>query len=176
MRDLLITLILLLSMNVNAKENIYNISINDIDGNIIELSSFKGKYILFVNVASKCGFTKQYADLEKLYQRYKDDLVVIALPCNQFGGQEPADEKEIKQFCSNNYRVSFILTSKVIVKGENITPIYNWLTDKRRNGEFNSSVKWNFQKYLVDRNGNLINYFYSTTNPLSDKITSLINQ
>ena len=174
MRDILITLILLLSMSVNAKENIYNISINDIDGNIIELSSFKGKYILFVNVASKCGFTKQYTDLEKLYQQHKEDLVVIGLPCNQFGGQEPGDESEIKQFCSKNFGVSFILTEKVFVKGDNITPLYRWLTNKSFNGKKSSSVKWNFQKYLVDRNGNLINYFYSTTNPMSEKITSLI--
>ena len=121
-------------MNVNAEENIYNISINDIDGNMIELKSFKGKYILFVNVASKCGFTKQYADLEKLYQ-HKEDLVVIGLPCNQFGGQEPGNESEIKQFCSKNFGVSFILTEKVSVKGDNITPLYKWLTNKSFNGK-----------------------------------------
>lgn len=176
MRDILITLILLLSMSVNAKENIYNISINDIDGNIIELSSFKGKYILFVNVASKCGFTKQYTDLEKLYQQHKEDLVVIGLPCNQFGSQEPGNESEIKQFCSKNFGVSFILTEKVNVKGDNTAPLYRWLTNKSFNGKQSSSVKWNFQKYLVDRNGNLVNYFYSTTNPMSEKITSLIRK
>ena len=162
------------TMSVQSKENIHNISIKDIDGNLIELSSFKGKYILFVNVASNCGFTKQYADLQALYQKYMSDLVIIGLPCNQFGAQEPAREEEIKQFCTKNFGVSFILTEKIDVKGNNISPIYAWLTDIKYNGVLNSSVKWNFQKYLVDRDGELINYFYSTTNPLSDKINSLI--
>ena len=162
------------TMSVQSKENIHNISIKDIDGNLIELSSFKGKYILFVNVASNCGFTKQYADLQALYQKYMSDLVIIGLPCNQFGAQEPAREEEIKQFCTKNFGVSFILTEKIDVKGNNISPLYAWLTDKKYNGVLNSSVKWNFQKYLVDRDGELINYFYSTTNPLSDKINSLI--
>ena len=162
------------TMSVQYKENIHNISIKDIDGNLIELSSFKGKYILFVNVASNCGFTKQYADLQALYQKYMSDLVIIGLPCNQFGAQEPAREEEIKQFCTKKFGVSFILTEKIDVKGNNISPLYAWLTNKKYNGVLNSSVKWNFQKYLVDRDGELINYFYSTTNPLSDKIISLI--
>ena len=174
MKSFLIVLILFCTMSVQSKENIHNISIKDIDGNLIELSSFKGKYILFVNVASNCGFTKQYADLQALYQKYMSDLVIIGLPCNQFGAQEPAREEEIKQFCTKNFGVSFILTEKIDVKGNNISPLYAWLTNKKYNGVLNSSVKWNFQKYLVDRDGELINYFYSTTNPLSDKITSLI--
>ena len=174
MKSFLIVLMLSCTMSVQSKENIHNISIKDIDGNLIELSSFKGKYILFVNVASNCGFTKQYADLQALYQKYMSDLVIIGLPCNQFGAQEPAREEEIKQFCTKNFGVSFILTEKIDVKGNNISPLYAWLTDKKYNGVLNSSVKWNFQKYLVDRDGELINYFYSTTNPLSDKITSLI--
>ena len=174
MKSFLIVLMLFCTMSVQSKENIHNISIKDIDGNLIELSSFKGKYILFVNVASNCGFTKQYADLQALYQGYMSDLVIIGLPCNQFGAQEPAREEEIKQFCTKNFGVSFILTEKIDVKGNNISPLYVWLTDKKYNGVLNSSVKWNFQKYLVDRDGELINYFYSTTNPLSNKITSLI--
>ena len=174
MKSFLIVLMLSCTMSVQSKENIHNISIKDIDGNLIELSSFKGKYILFVNVASNCGFTKQYDDLQALYQKYMSDLVIIGLPCNQFGAQEPAREEEIKQFCTKNFGVSFILTEKIDVKGNNISPLYTWLTDKKYNGVLNSSVKWNFQKYLVDRDGELINYFYSTTNPLSDKITSLI--
>jgi len=174
MKSFLIVLMLFCTMSVQSKENIHNISIKDIDGNLIELSSFKGKYILFVNVASNCGFTKQYADLQALYQKHMSDLVIIGLPCNQFGAQEPAREEEIKQFCTKNFGVSFILTEKIDVKGNNISPLYAWLTDKKYNGVLNSSVKWNFQKYLVDRDGELINYFYSTTNPLSDKITSLI--
>ena len=174
MKSFLIVLMLFCTMSVQSKENIHNISIKDIDGNLIELSSFKGKYILFVNVASNCGFTKQYADLQALYQKYMNDLVIIGLPCNQFGAQEPAREEEIKQFCTKNFGVSFILTEKIDVKGNNISNLYAWLTDKKYNGVLNSSVKWNFQKYLVDRDGELINYFYSNTNPLSNKITSLI--
>ena len=174
MRNFLITLMLFCTMSVQSEENIHNISIKDIDGNLIELSAFKGKYILFVNVASNCGFTKKYADLQALYQKYTSDLVIIGLPCNQFGSQEPAREEEIKQFCTKSFGVSFILTEKIDVKGNNISPLYAWLTDKKYNGVLNSSVKWNFQKYLVDRDGELINYFYSITNPLSDKITSLI--
>jgi glutathione peroxidase len=154
---------------------VYDIDLNNIDGANIDLSKFKGKYILFVNVASNCGFTKQYADLEKLYQQYKQELVVIGLPCNQFGGQEPGNSIEIKQFCQKNYGVSFPITEKINVKGENIHQLYSWLTDKEKNGNINSNVKWNFQKYLVGRSGELVNYFYSTTNPLSNKITSLIN-
>ena len=167
-------LILSSTMIAESKESIYDLSFADIDGNTIKLSTYKGKYILFVNVASKCGFTKQYLDLEKLYQQFNDDLVVIGLPCNQFGSQEPDKEKEIKAFCSKNFGVSFILSEKIEVKGSNMHPLYNWLTNKKLNGSSNSSVKWNFQKYLVSKEGNLIDYFYSTTNPLSKKITSLI--
>lgn len=167
-------LMMLTSTILESKELLYDIKINDINGNQIDLKLFQGKYILFVNVASKCGFTKQYTDLENLYQKYKDDLVVIGLPCNQFGSQEPGTNEEIKTFCTKNYGVTFIITEKIKVKGDNMHPIYNWLTNKKNNGKLNTSVKWNFQKYLVDRNGDLINYFYSTTSPLSNKIISLI--
>ena len=154
--------------------NLYNLKINDIDGKKIDLNNFRGKYIIFVNVASKCGFTKQYSDLEILHQKYKNDLVVIGLPCNQFGGQEPASEAEIKSFCSKNFGVSFVLTEKINTKGKDIHPIYSWLTNKKNNGKKDSSVKWNFQKYLVNREGELIDYFNSLTSPLSSKITNLI--
>ena len=160
----------------NAQKSIYDIAINDISGNSIDLIAFKGKHILFVNVASECGFTQQYAGLEELHQQFKDGLVVIGLPCNQFGGQEPGTEKEIQQFCAKNFGVSFLLTEKIEVKGEGKHPIYNWLTDKKKNGKSSSSVKWNFQKYVVDEKGEFVNYFYSTTKPLSQKITSLLKQ
>ncbi len=178
MKYLLITFMTILSItNTNIlAQSLYDISINNIDGEKIDLSKFKGKYILFVNVASKCGFTRQYADLEKLFQKFGDKLVVIGLPCNQFGGQEPGQAKEIKQFCKENYGVTFPISEKINVKGENIHPIYSWLTIKDKNGKINSKVKWNFQKYLVGKRGELINYFYSTTSPLSKKIISEINQ
>ena len=167
---------LFVSTSSSAQESIFDIKINDINGSPINLNSFKGKYIMFVNVASKCGFTSQYTALENLYQKYRDDLVIIGLPCNQFGGQEPGSESEIKEFCLKNYGVSFYLSEKINVRGSNKHKIYKWLTDKNLNGRSSSSVKWNFQKYLVDRQGNLITYFYSTTDPMSTKITSILTQ
>ena len=160
----------------NKKMSVYNIKINDLDGNPINLEKFKGKYLLFVNVASKCGFTKQYADLQELYDLYIDNLMVIGVPCNQFGAQEPGSPDEIQTFCKKNYGVTFLMTEKILVKGNNQHPLYNWLTDKQLNGVKNSTVIWNFQKYIVDKDGNLIDYFYSMTRPLSSKITKIIKQ
>ncbi len=155
----------------NPSQSIYDIKIDGIDGNPIQLSQFKGKKMLIVNVASECGFTPQYEDLEKLYETYKDELVVIGVPCNQFGGQEPGTEQEIQTFCQTKFGVSFIMTEKVDVKGKQQHPLYKWLTNKSLNGVKNSSVKWNFQKYLIDDKGHLIDYYYSLTKPLSNKIT-----
>jgi glutathione peroxidase len=152
-------------------QSIYDIDINTLDGKAISLSEFKGKKILFVNVASKCGFTKQYKDLETLSNTYSEDLVVIGSPCNQFGSQEPGDAAEIQGFCELNYGVTFLLTEKINVKGANQHPLYSWLTNQELNGKKESSVKWNFQKYLVDENGQLIDYYFSITGPLSSKIT-----
>ena len=151
--------------------NIYDIEIKSLQNTPILLSDFKGKYILFVNVASKCGFTPQYKDLEKLHNSYKESLVVIGVPCNQFGKQEPGNNKEIKEFCQLNYGVSFLMTEKINVKQTNQHPLYTWLTSKRLNNKKNSSVKWNFQKYLVSPDGKLIDYYFSITSPLSSKIT-----
>ena len=175
MKQILLIIMILTSTLSQSKESFYDIKLNDINGKQINLKSFEDKYILFVNVASKCGFTSQYTDLEKLYQQYQDNLIVIGLPCNQFGGQEPGDADEIKNFCSSNYGVTFIISEKIEVKGEGIHPLYQWLTQKELNGKKSSTVKWNFQKYIVDKNGELLNYFYSMTSPLSNKITSLIN-
>lgn len=159
---------------MNTNTSIYDISINNINGKPIDFSDFKGKKILIVNTASECGFTKQYADLEKLYETYNDKLVVIGVPCNQFGGQEPGTLAEIQSFCEVNYGVTFLLTEKVDVKGDNQHPLYKWLTNKELNGVKSSSVKWNFQKYLIDENGNYIDYFYSITKPMSSKITKYV--
>ena len=171
MKNIIITLLLLSNVLIASAQSIYDSKINTIDGVSIDFNDFKGKYILFVNVASKCGFTKQYAQLEELYQAYKNDLVVIGLPCNQFGGQEPGDAQEIKSFCTKNFGVSFIITEKINTKGPELHPIYAWLTDKKLNGKINSTVKWNFQKYLLNKEGKLIDYFNSTTSPMSSKIT-----
>lgn len=155
-------------------QSIYSLSIKSISNETIDLGQYKNKYILFVNVASKCGFTKQYKDLQKLHETYNDRIVVIGLPCNQFGKQEPGNAKTIQEFCSVNYGVSFPITEKIEVKGANQHPIYQWLTNKAANGSKDSSVKWNFQKYLVNPKGELVDFYYSTTNPLSNKITKYL--
>ena len=175
MKNIITSLLLLSNVLIASAQSIYDSKINTIDGVSIDFNDFKGKYILFVNVASKCGFTKQYAQLEELYQAYKNDLVVIGLPCNQFGGQEPGDAEQIKNFCTENFGVSFIITEKITAKGSDLHPIYAWLTDKKLNGKINSTVKWNFQKYLLNKEGKLIDYFNSSTSPMSSKITSLLN-
>ncbi|WP_411556577.1 glutathione peroxidase [Lutibacter sp. TH_r2] len=158
-------------MDKMEQSSLYAISINSITGEQINLKDFKGKKILFVNTASKCGFTKQYEDLEKLHKTYKDKLVVIGVPCNQFGGQEPGTLTEIQNFCKVNYGVTFLMTEKINVKGDDQHPLYAWLTKKELNGVKSSSVKWNFQKYLIDENGKYIDFYYSLTNPMSSKIT-----
>tara|TARA_B100001559_G_C16129776_1_gene452418 strand:- start:13 stop:498 length:486 start_codon:yes stop_codon:yes gene_type:complete len=157
-------------MSIEAQNSLYNISINSIDNEPIKLSNFKGKFILFVNVASYCGYTSQYSDLQKLHEKY-DNLEVIGLPCNQFLFQEPFSEDTIKQFCSSNYGVNFIMTEKINVKGKNQHELYRWLTDKDLNKIKDSKVKWNFQKYLVSKSGEFIDVFYSKTLPLSKEIT-----
>ena len=164
------------ALNVSAQQSFYDLTINSIDGELINFNTFKGKKILIVNVASNCGFTSQYKALEDLSQQYKDSLVILGVPCNQFGGQEPKNEVEIIEFCKSNYGVTFLMSEKVHVKGNNQHPLYSWQTNKKKNGSSSSSVKWNFQKYLIDNNGKLINYFYSTTSPTSRKITSIIEQ
>lgn len=159
----------------SQKTSIHQFKAKDIDGNEVDFSKFKGKKLLIVNTASECGFTPQYKDLEALYQKYKDkNFLIIAFPCNDFGGQEPGDAQQIKNFCQKNYGVSFLVMEKVKIKGDNPHPIYQWLTQKEKNGVKSSTVMWNFQKYLIDENGYLVDYFNSTVNPLSDKITKWI--
>ncbi len=158
----------------SPRESIYDIEIQDLKGEPIHFKSFQGKHLLFVNVASKCGFTKQYTALQELYEKYEGKLEIIGVPCNQFGRQEPGTSAEIQSFCELNYGVTFPIAEKVNVKGAEKHPLYQWLTRKDLNGQKSSTVKWNFQKYLVDENGNLIDYFLSTTNPMSSKITKYL--
>jgi len=157
-------------MMTTATQSLYDIKINSLQGKPINLQQFKGKKMLFVNVASKCGFTSQYKDLQRLQDTYKDTLIIIGVPCNQFGKQEPGTPNEIQEFCKINYGVTFLITEKIAVKGENQHPLYAWLTKKSLNGKQNSTVKWNFQKYLIDDNGEFLNYYYSITSPTSSRL------
>ncbi|MEH1009180.1 glutathione peroxidase [Winogradskyella sp. ECml5-4] len=157
-------------MMTTATQSLYDIKINSLQGKPINLQQFKGKKMLFVNVASKCGFTSQYKDLQHLQDTYKDTLIIIGVPCNQFGKQEPGTPNEIQEFCKINYGVTFLITEKIAVKGENQHPLYAWLTKKPLNGKQNSTVKWNFQKYLIDDNGEFLNYYYSITSPTSSRL------
>ncbi len=166
--------IFLFSLVMNSQEQfpstIYGFSITTLDGESLSLSEFKGKKILIVNTASKCGFTPQYKELEELYTTYKDRLVVIGFPANNFMGQEPGSNEEIAEFCEKNYGVSFPMSEKISVKGKNMEPIYQWLTQKKYNGVKNSKVSWNFNKYLLDEEGKLIDRFGSRVKPLDSEI------
>lgn len=157
------------------KSSMHQFSYKTIDGEVFDFNSLKGKKILIVNTASKCGFTPQYKELEELYEFYKNkNFTIIGFPCNQFGAQDPGSSDDIKDFCTKNYGVTFLLMEKINVKGDSMHPIYKWLTSKFENGVMNSSVKWNFQKYLIDENGFLVNYYYSFKSPKSKQIIKWI--
>ncbi|WP_394746817.1 glutathione peroxidase [Spongiimicrobium salis] len=159
-----------------SKESLYGITINDSNGIPLNLQDYAGKYILFVNVASQCGFTKQYRELQILHEKYADRITLLGIPCNQFGGQEPGEPEEIQSFCQRNFGVGFSITEKIAVKGKQQHPLYTWLTQKKKNGKLNSTVRWNFQKYLVDPEGELVHVFYSITKPTSTKITRFLKE
>lgn len=152
-------------------KSIYDFKIEALNSDeMIDFSSFRGKKLLIVNVASKCGFTHQYDDLEKLYRKYQDKLVIVGLPCNQFLMQEPGSEETIAEFCRVNYGVTFPMTTKINVKGKNQHPIYQWLTSKEYNGKDDYKVSWNFNKFLIDENGNLLEHFPSKVEPFDEEI------
>lgn len=157
-------------MIATATQSVYNIKIDSLQGDPIDLGRFKDKKILIINVASKCGFTSQYRDLQALQDKYIESLVIIGVPCNQFGEQEPGSASDIQEFCKVNYGVSFLMTEKINVKGAHKHPLYTWLTEKSLNGKQTTTIKWNFQKYLIDENGNFLDYFYSITNPSSSRL------
>ena len=169
MKTLLSILLMATVFTTNA-QSIHSFTVKSIDGKNLNLASFKGKKILIVNTASKCGYTPQYEGLEKVYEQYKDKLVILGFPCNQFGGQEPGTNEEIVAFCKKNYGVSFPLADKIEVKGDNIAPIYQWLTMKSKNGILDASIGWNFNKFLIDENGKMIAYFPSNIKPDSEDI------
>ena len=156
-------------------KNIYDYSAVDIKGNTISFEQYRGRYILIVNTASKCGFTYQYDQLQKLYEIYKNKLVICAFPANNFLWQEPLSNEEIRTFCNNNYGVTFPVFEKISVKGNDRHPLYKWLSNKELNGHLNNEPSWNFCKYLISPNGVLTHFFGSSVKPLSDKITSILD-
>lgn len=163
------------AQNTTMKNSIHSFTVEDINGNTFNLSSLKGKKVMLVNTASKCGLTPQYEKLETLYQQYKDqNFVIVGFPANNFMWQEPGNNDEIKQFCQKNYGVSFPMMAKISVKGKNQHPLYAFLTQKEKNGVLNSSVKWNFQKYLIDENGVLVDVIAPRTQPDDIKILTWI--
>ena len=157
----------------NQPIDFYNIKINALSGTPLDLNKFQNKVLLIVNVASKCGFTSQYKDLESLYQKYKSkDLVVIGVPSNDFGGQEPGTAKDIDSFCKLTYGVSFPMSEKVKINGDKQHELYDFLTQS--NTKYSGNVKWNFTKFLIDKNGNVVDRFSPATKPLSKKILKRI--
>ena len=158
-----------------AATTIYEFKVPSLEGSTIDFSKYKGKNILVVNTASQCGYTKQYADLETLYEKYKGNLVIIGFPANNFGQQEPGTNAEIKEFCSKNYGVTFPMAEKVSVKGDDIHPLFKWLTTKQENGVMDAEIKWNFTKFLLDKNGKLVAVFPSAVTPMSEEITKYLN-
>lgn len=154
------------------QKTVYDFKLAGIAGSDINLADYKGKKILLVNTASACGLTPQYAQLQELHQLHHAQLQIIGLPCNDFGAQEPGTESEVKQFCETSFGVTFPLSAKVKVLGEDAHPLYKFLTQRELNGLEDSEVKWNFQKYLIDENGNLQKVFSPMVSPLDEQILS----
>lgn len=163
------------TMEAQNNKSFYDFSAKTIDGKDLDFSDLKGKKILIVNTASKCGYTPQYTELEELYKKYKsENFIIIGFPANNFLSQEPGTDDEIKEFCELNYGVTFQMMSKVSVKGKDIHPVYSWLTSKDQNGVMDSKVKWNFQKYMIDENGILVDVIAPKESPKSEKIINWI--
>ena len=155
----------------------YDYTMDNIDGEQVQLSQYKGKVVLVVNVASKCGLTPQYEDLQKLYNEKKDQgLVILGFPANNFAGQEPGSDDEIQSFCQKNYGVTFPMFSKISVKGNDIDPLYQFLTEKAKNGVLDSEVKWNFQKYLINKNGELVDMIEPRKSVYDEEVLAKIEQ
>ena len=177
MKTLSLTLILMIAGMLSSAQqaNFYSFKTKTIDGKEFDLASLKGKKVLVVNTASKCGNTPQYKDLEALYLKYgPEKFVIIGFPANNFMSQEPGSNAEIKQFCTENYQVTFPMMSKISVKGKDIDPIYQWLTSKAKNGKMDADVSWNFQKFMIDEKGNLVDVVSPRTNPTDEKIVKWI--
>ncbi len=176
MKNIFLFILIASALNINAQiGSLYDFTVKSIDGTDFLLSSLKGKKVLVVNTASKCGLTPQYEGLEALYKKYGGDkFVIIGFPANNFLSQEPGTNTEIKEFCTKNYGVTFPLMEKISVKGDDIHPLYKWLTEKVNNGVLDESVKWNFQKFMIDENGNLVDVVLPKEKPDCDKIVNWI--
>lgn len=174
----IITIIMLSAIMVAPSSNsIHQFTMTSLEGEDVSLEKFKGKVLLIVNVASKCGLTPQYEDLQKLYdERNADGLEILGFPANNFAGQEPGTKSEIKEFCTKNYGVTFPMFSKISVKGNDTHPLYQFLTEKEKNGVMDSKVKWNFQKYLLDKDGNLVAMIPPSQSVLSSEVQSQIDE
>ncbi len=178
----LLSLVMLFGLSFNFKKakdgpkpTIYGFKVKTIDGGEFDMASLKGKKVLIVNTASECGFTPQYKQLEEVFEKYKDkNFTIIGFPANNFGGQEPGSNVEIKAFCTKNYGVTFQMMEKVSVKGSDMCEIYKWLTKKELNGVSDSGVRWNFQKYMIDEDGHLVDSVGSNKKPNCDKIVNWI--
>ncbi len=155
---------------------IYTYTLDGIDGTPINLNDYREKHILIVNVASECGYTRQYEQLQELHEAMGDRLVILAVPSNEFGGQEPGTNDEIHQFACSRYNVSFLMSAKQTITGDHAHPLYKWLTNKSLNGVKSSEVKWNFQKYLIDPSGQLIDVYSSAVSPIDEVILEQINK
>ena len=161
----------------SASSSVYDIALLGIDGQTrIDLSQYKGKKVLIVNTASKCGYTPQYAELQQLQDKFADKLIVIGCPCNQFMDQEPGAAEEIVSFCQKNYGVTFPLSQKLDVKGGNQHPLYRWLCNKAQNGAMDATVGWNFNKFLINESGQLIGYFPSSVKPLAPELVAAVQK
>jgi glutathione peroxidase len=169
-------LLLMISITgFSQSSGFYDFRVKTLEGGDFDFSSLKGKKVMIVNTASKCGFTPQYKDLEEVYENYRDNLVIIGFPANNFLNQEPGSASDIRKFCTENYGVTFPMMAKISVKGNDMAPLYKWLTSKAENGVMDSEVKWNFQKYLIDENGKLVDVIYSKDKPSSEKVIAWIS-
>jgi glutathione peroxidase len=169
---------LLISVSLVAQSSgFYDFKVKTLEGQEFDFNSLKGKKVMLVNLASKCGLTPQYKDLEEVYEKYQsDNFVIIGFPANNFMNQEPGTATEIRKFCTDNYGVTFPIMEKISVKGDDIHPVYQWLTSKSKNGVRDSEVSWNFQKYLIDEKGNLIEVIPPKEKPTSDKVIAWISE
>ena len=167
-----LAILMFVGSQINAQDNgFYDFRVKAIDGSEFDFDQLKGKKVMVVNTAAKCGLTPQYEELQELYERYGgDDFMIIGFPANNFMKQEPGSDAEIRSFCTENYGVTFPMMSKISVKGDDIHPLYKWLTTKTLNGVEDSEVSWNFQKYLIDENGNLLKHLKPTKKPLSKEV------